>query len=150
MAGESVSEANLDALLEEIKHETRIDELSLEVSDPENPNHAFSLECEVDSLWISYNIAKERESDFREMAKSVKKIFKQNARLRARIPQWLRLWGFLRGPTFQIGNVQKSLLSRLNWTLVAQDIIARFVAHTLTLLAGILLGLAIGYFSPIF
>ena len=98
----------------------------------------------------SYNIARERESDFREIAASVEKIFKQNTRLRARIPQRLRLWGFLRGPTFLIGNVHKPILSQLNWASVTQDIIARFVAHTVTLLVGILLGWLIGYFGPSF
>ena len=149
-AGESVSEADLDALLVEIKHETHIDELSLEILDSKNPKHALTLQCEVDLLWISYNIAQERESDFRELAASVAKIFKQNSRLRARIPRRLRLWGFLRGPTFLIGNVHKPILSQLNWTSVTQDIIARFVAHTVTLFVGILLGWLIGYFGPNF
>ena len=147
---EAVSEVELDALLLEIKDETHFDELFLEVRDTENSAHAFELSCESDSLWISYNIAEARDTDFRKLADRVETLFKRNKRLRSRIPRQLRLWGCLRGPTFRIGSAQTSILSQLNWANVVQDTISRFVAHTITLFLGLLVGWLVGKFGPDF
>ena len=136
----SVTEPNLDALFAEIRDEVRFDELSLEVLDDESASHTFTLWCQMDSIGISYNVSTEKESSFLRLAEDIEGLFDQSKRLRARIPQPLRVWGSLRGPTFLIGSASAPMLSKLNMTRVMEDILSRVVAHILTLALGWLLG----------
>ena len=91
-------------------------------------------------MGISYNVSTEDESSFLSLAKDIERLFDQSKRLRARIPQPLRVWGSLRGPTFLIGSASVSMLSKLNITRIMEDILSRVVAHILTLALGWSLG----------
>ena len=121
----SVTESNLDTLFAEIRDEVRFDELSLEVLDDENSSHTFTLWCQMDSIGISYNVPTEKESSFLSLAEDIEGLFDQSKRLRARIPQPLRVWGSLRGPTFLIGSASAPILSKLNLTRIMEDILSR-------------------------
>ena len=103
-------------------------------------SHTFTLWCQMDSIGISYNVSTENESSFLSLAKDIERLFDQSKRLRARIPQPLRVWGSLRGPTFLIGSASVSMLSKLNITRIMEDILSRVVAHILTLALGWSLG----------
>ena len=70
---------------------------------------------------------------FRTLADTIEKEFKHNKRY---------LSALRRSPEFRLGNVTAPLLSKLDWTRVTEDMVARAGAHVISLVVGFLLGLA--------
>ena len=132
----AVHESDVASLLREIEKETRFNEVTLELLDADDTDHSFSFWCYADSAGVSYNIPASRDMHFRALADTIEREFKQNKRF---------LSALRRSPEFRLGNVTAPLLSKLDWTRVTEDLVARAGAHIITLVVGFVLGLTAGW-----
>ena len=136
LGDDAVHERDMESLISEIKKETRFNEVTLEISNDDDPDHWFSFWCHADAAGVSYNIPASRDTHFRTLADTIEKEFKHNKRF---------LSALRRSPEFRLGNVTAPLLSKLDWTRVTEDMVARAGAHVISLVVGFVLGLAAGW-----
>ena len=140
----SVSGPDLNAVLDEVRNESRFDTLIIEVLDPEDSNYALIVNCEKTNVWLDYSIPEEREAPFRSLTEDVQRAFNDKKRWSHRFPFRFRNLG---GAQIRLGAVQPPFSDKLNWSRMAEDVAGRIFASVVLVLFGLVVGFVAGLFA---